>query len=94
MANITRHATPIKPSATYTYFDKIQFWLHQPLDRETRAWLRSQCRRPKGFNADSRRPARFDSQLRERIEVRGITRAGLRWLAQQNDILVRLRRGR
>jgi hypothetical protein len=73
------------PTAVNAYFDKVQFWLREPLNRESRAWLRVQCR-PKGFYADSRRPASFDFRFHERIEVRGISLAGLRWLAQQDGL--------
>jgi hypothetical protein len=72
------------PTAVYPYFDRIQFWRREPLNHETRAWLRSQCR-PRGFSTHNRRPARFDYRLKERIELRGLSEDGLRWLASQQD---------
>jgi hypothetical protein len=72
------------PIAVYPYIDRIQFWRRQPLDRETRAWLRSQCR-PRGFSARGQHPARFDSRLKERVELRGLSEDGLDWLASQDD---------
>ena len=43
MAIAPRIVMPTKPLATYPFFDKIQFWVHEPIDKNTIAQLRKQC---------------------------------------------------
>ena len=86
MATIPPHATLIKPSAIYAYFDKIQFWLQEPIDRRKVAQLRKQCGRGGVFVQNG--PARFNARYRQRVEFRQPTDQALRWLAQREDALI------
>jgi hypothetical protein len=86
MTIIARTALPKKPTAIYAYFDKIQFWALNPLERKTLAWLRQQCGRG-GLHVDNR-PARFSTRYRQRIELRQPSDGALSWLAQRDDALV------
>jgi hypothetical protein len=86
MTIIPRRPTPIKPSAIYAYFDKIQFWVLNPLDRKTIATLRRQCGRG-GIYFDNR-PARFDGRYRQRIELGQPKANALGWLAGHDDVLI------
>jgi hypothetical protein len=86
MANVPRHATPMKPAAIYAYFDKVQFWVREPIDRQTLAELRTQCGR--GGIFAKKRPARFDGRYRQRVELRQPTTPAFSWLAQREDALI------
>jgi hypothetical protein len=86
MAIIPRLAAPIKPAAIYAYFDKIQFWVREPLDRATVDQLRSQCGRGGIYAHD--RPARFDYRYRQRVELKQPTDQALHWLARRDDALI------
>jgi len=69
------------PRAVEPYFDLIQVWRREPLDEATCAWLSGQCRHLHLEN----RAARFDSRLRQRVEMKGLSEAGLTWLVAQED---------
>jgi hypothetical protein len=69
------------PCAVEPYFDLIQVWRREPLDKATRAWLFRQCRHLHLENG----AARFDSRLRQRVEMKGLSTAGLTWLVAQKD---------
>lgn len=86
MAIIPSSARLIKPRAIYAYFDKIQFWLRNPIDRNTRDQLETWCGR--GGLHQQNGPARFDSNFRQRIQLRQPTDQALRWLAQRDDALI------
>jgi hypothetical protein len=84
----TRITLP-KPIGIHPYFDKIQFWVCEPLDLNTLALLKRSCG-PGGVHIDSR-PARFNNrhrQYRQRIELRQPSQRALRWLARRNDALI------
>jgi hypothetical protein len=83
--SISKLEPPAKPIAVYPYFDNIQFWRREPLGREIRLWLPSQCR---DFYCDASKPARFDYRLRERIQLKGLSPEGLLWLASQQDAFI------
>jgi hypothetical protein len=71
------------------YFDKIQFWVSHPLNRDVLAVLERACGRG-GIHVDNR-PARFNDchrQYRQRIELRQPSRRALRWLARRSDVLI------
>jgi len=72
-----------KPTATETYFDLIQIWLRQLLDEKTISWLGGECRAlhvGKG-------PALGNGYC-QRIEMKGLSDNGLRWLIAQEDALI------
>lgn len=73
-----------KPIGKYPYFDKIQFWLRNPLNPQTLEWLRKQC----GDLDHTVEPARFNPQFRHRIELRRPSKRALRWLAKRDDALI------
>jgi hypothetical protein len=77
------------PIGKYPYFDKIQFWVCEPLDLKTLALLKRSCGRG-GIGIDNR-PARFNNrhrQYRQRIELRQPSVGALRWLAEHSDLLI------
>jgi hypothetical protein len=85
----TYMALPAKPIGICAYFDKIQFWVRNPLDRHTLAVLERACGRG-GIHIENRL-ARFSNrhrQYRQRIELRQPSQQALRWLAQRNDVLI------
>ena len=86
MTTIPSAPVPMKPSAIYGYFDKIQFWVLTPLDSMTIASLRRQCGQG-GLHVDNR-PARFDGGYRQRIELRQPSDNALAWLAGHDDALI------
>ena len=73
-------------TGVYSYFDKVQFWVHQPLNPATLAALKEQCGRG-GIHADNN-PARFDFRYRQRIELKQPSEDALRWLAGHDDALI------
>ena len=81
-----RSATHPTPTGVYAYFDKIQFWVPTPLDRQILAQLRTQCGRG-GLYAESG-PARFNARFRQRIELRQPTDQALQWLARRDDAII------
>jgi hypothetical protein len=83
---IPRRAAPLNPTSRDPYFDKIQFWVHTPLNRKTLAGLRKECGRG-GLYVDNR-PARFDRRYRQRIEFKQPLDQALRWLAQCDEALI------
>jgi len=85
MRSISKSEPPAEPTAVFPYFDNIQFWRREPLDREIRRWLHSECRR---FYRDADKPARFDCRLRERIQLKGLSPDGLLWLASEQDAFI------
>jgi hypothetical protein len=80
------HTTLPEPIGIHPYFDKIQFWVCNPLNRNTLTVLERACGRG-GIHEDNRR-ARFDRQYRQRIELRQPSQRALRWLARHNDVLI------
>lgn len=72
-----------KPATVTAYLDKVQFWLREPLTTEMLETLRKQCGRG-GLYAESR-AARFDAQMRQRIELRQPSYDVLRSLAKETD---------
>jgi hypothetical protein len=80
---------PSKPTGICPYFDKIQFWVRNPLDFNTLTKLERACGRG-GIHIENR-PARFNNrqrQYRQRIELRQPSDQALRWLARRSDVLV------
>jgi hypothetical protein len=75
-----------KPIGKHSYFDKIQIWMREPLNQSTILRLGEQCGQGGLFVVC--RPARFDSGLRQRVELRQPSGWALRWLAQRNDVLI------
>jgi hypothetical protein len=86
MENIPRQRTLIKPSAIYPFFDKIQFWVCEPVDRKTLTQLRKQCGSGGIFAKNG--PARFDAQFHQRVELRQPTDQALQWLTRRDDALI------
>lgn len=86
MTDIPRRTAPIEPAASYAYFDKIQFWVLNPLHSKTIASLGKQCGR--GDIHVVNRPARFSAQYRQRIELRQSSDEALAWLAGHDDVLI------
>jgi hypothetical protein len=86
---VVPNSTPIltpTPSAIYPFCDKIQFWVHEPIDNDTLAQLRAQCG---GGNLFSRRgPARFNGHRRQRVELKQPTKEALQWLAGRDDAFI------
>jgi hypothetical protein len=75
------HKALAYPRAVEPYFDLIQVWRREPLDDATRAWLSGQCRHLYLKNG----AAQFDSRLRQRVDMKGLSEAGLTWLIAQKD---------
>ena len=78
-----------EPTGKCAYFDKIQFWVCNPLNRNVLAALERACG-PGGIHIDNR-PARFNNRhrrYRQRIELRQPSRRALVWLARRNDVLI------
>ena len=75
-----------QPIARYGYFDKIQFWLIDPLNQHTLDLLEAECGRGGLHVSDER--ARFDHRFRQRVQLRQPTENALRLLAQRNDVLI------
>jgi len=85
--NTERQSAPYPtPTGVHPYFDKFQFWVCNPLDQGTLAWLRKQCGRG-GLHVENR-PARFNARFRQRIELRQPSDQALRWLACRDDALI------
>jgi hypothetical protein len=74
------------PTGVCPYFDKLQFWVCNPLGHSTLAWLREQCGRG-GLYVENK-PARFNGRFRQRIELRQPSDQALRWLARHEDALI------
>jgi hypothetical protein len=83
---IARRAPPINPSAIHPYFDAVRLWVREPYDSEALAQLRAQCGRG-GIHPENG-PARFDSRLRQRIDIRQPSADALRQLARRDDVLI------
>ena len=86
MIIIPRRTTPIKPTAREAYFDKISFWLANPLDRNTLASLERECGQG-GLYAEDR-SARWSRRYRQRIEFKQPSDQALRWLGRRDDALI------
>ncbi len=86
MTIISRLVLPKKPSATYAYFDKVQFWVRTPLNDATLGELRSECGRG-GLYVENR-PARFDARYRQRLELKQPNRTTMEWIARRDDALI------
>jgi hypothetical protein len=74
------------PAGVCAYFDLVQLWLPEALPSTTIAQLRGWC--GSIFYADKYGPARFDSRLRYRLELKQPADAALRLLAQRPEILI------
>jgi len=74
----------IKPIGIYPYFDKVQVWLRFPADPEEIARLERQC----GDFHHENRPARFNRQLRQRLEFKQPKQEALEWIAGRADALI------
>jgi len=73
----------------YAYFDKIQFWVCEPLDFNTLGLLERSCGRG-GMHIENRR-APFNSRrrrYRQIIQLRQPSDQALRWLARQTNVLI------
>jgi hypothetical protein len=86
MAIIPCSARLLKPLAIHPYFDKIQFWVRNALDRDTLDQLANLCGR--GGVHDKNGPARFNSNYRQRIHLRQPSDQALLWLAARDDALI------
>src|SRR5262249_40707474 len=86
MGNIPGRAFAVRPQAVYAYFDKVQLWFREPLDRSRLTRLKQECGRG-GIHVD-RRPARFGQGYRQRVELRQPFTAALRELSNCSDALV------
>jgi hypothetical protein len=80
------HIALPEPIGIHPYFDKIQFWVREPLDQKVIGWLRKQC--GKGGLAVANQSARFSARFRQRVELRQPSDQALRWLARRNDALI------
>jgi hypothetical protein len=89
MMSLPREAgeTNTRPTSVWPYFDKIQIWLRQPIDRATADMLRKMCGRG-GIYVDPLLGARFDRAYRQRIELRQPSPAALQWVANRPDALI------
>jgi len=76
----------VKPSAVHAYFDKIQFWLRQPLDRA----LQNQLRQAVGHLHVEDGRARFDPKLVQRGELKQPSEEALHWVANRDDACVNI----
>jgi hypothetical protein len=89
---MTRHRShapippAIRPIGIYPYFDNVQVWVRQPLDREALLQLESASGRG-GIHPENG-PAKFDARLRQRIELRQPSADALRQLARRDDVLI------
>jgi hypothetical protein len=86
MVILPRLARPIKPTATYSYLDKVQVWLRKPIKPKTVLELGGHCGRG-GIYAENR-PARFDPNFRQRLEFKQPNQQALRWIAYRDDALI------
>ena len=75
-----------QPIARYGYFDKIQFWVIDPLDQHALDLLKAECGRGGLFVINKH--ARFDHRFRQRVQLRQPTENALRLLEQRNDVLI------
>ena len=83
---VVRAPTVTVPTAIYPYFDKIQFWVPDPIDRSTIAQLRRHCGRG-GLHVRNM-PARFSARYRQRIQFFQPSDQTLEWLAGRDDALI------
>lgn len=79
--NITPHSLRIKPVAIRAYFDRVQVWLRSPVEAN---FLRELC----GHLYVGTKPARFDFNFRQRLELKQPSEMALRWIASRADALV------
>jgi hypothetical protein len=82
-----RSANYPTPTGVSAYFDLVQVWLRCALSATVIAQLRGWC----GsifYSGEYGLPARFDSGLRYRLELKQPSDAALNWLAQQSGALI------
>jgi hypothetical protein len=91
MIDFPRRRMPA-PTDICAYFDMIQVWVREPLDHGRLAWLRGQCgrrdRRLRGGLHVQTRPARFDRNYRQLLQLRQPKAPAFRWLAGREDALI------
>jgi hypothetical protein len=75
-----------KPRSVIPYFDKLQIWLQDPAADGDLVRAARGCGRGGLYHEE--KPARFDANFRQRIELRQPTEAGLLWVARHNDALM------
>ena len=92
MTDIPRRTTPIEPAAILRLFDKVQFWVLNPLHSKTISSLREQCGR--GDIDVVNRPARFSARYRQRVELRQPSDKAIAWLARPRRCAGQPRRDR
>jgi hypothetical protein len=83
-ANITSSGSLVKPKDVIPYFDKVVVWLLQPADKATIKELKKQC----AHLHKGRKPARWNSHFRQRLEFKRPSPEALRWIASRNDALI------
>ena len=73
-----------KPSSAHGYFDRVQLWLKRPATRSQLADLDACC----GHLYAENRSARFNSQYRQRVDMKQPNRNALSWVAAHDDALI------
>lgn len=87
MRSIAQLILPLKaPIGILPYFDKVQVWVREPLDRLTLRKLRKECGKGGLFHEIG--PSRFKSHFRQRIEFRQPSDFVLKRLAHFDDCLI------
>jgi hypothetical protein len=82
MKNIIGLAGQINPAGIYSYIDKLQVWLRQPLARRNLAWLRGQC----GMLQVRNKPASFDWTYVQRLQLNQPTHEAIQFLSTVADL--------
>ena len=67
MGNITANADQIKPCDIYTFVDKAQVWLPQPLSKTELRWLSKHCGQG-GLHVENK-TAKFNRSLKQRLHL-------------------------
>jgi hypothetical protein len=75
-----------EPIGIYPFFDKIQFWVREPLDQKAIKSLRKECGKDRLFIVNG--PAPFGQGFIQRVELRQPSKKALRWLARHNGALI------
>ena len=84
MRNLRAGKTEGNPSSAHGYFDRVQLWLKHPATRSQLADLDACCSHLYAEN----RPARFNSQYRQRVDIKQPNRDALSWVAKLSDALI------
>jgi hypothetical protein len=83
MYHILSQAFEVKPPLSIIpYFDRVCFWLKNPIDAATDKRLRATC--AEAYIGKPRR-ARFDPRYRQWIDIKRPTDEALQWLAARRD---------